>query len=159
MSVRRLGGNRAGEVRIGRFLRNGKLTVEKIVERAASGTASRVSGLDVLVTQDTTGFRADGSGNSFMGDATIAVEAEQSALLALVDAQLIERHGGGAKGRSLCDKESQRWLDGMQASGRLAAVSAARATVVADREDRIGKKRSSTASTVRVSPVAKVRLP
>ena len=33
ISVRRLGGNRAGEVRIGRFLRNGEVAVEKIVDR------------------------------------------------------------------------------------------------------------------------------
>ena len=49
--------------------------------------------------------------------------------------RFIERHGGrdkGAKGRALCDKESQRWLDGM--SGRLVAAGAARVTTVADRE-------------------------
>ncbi len=143
ISVRRLGGNRAGEVRIGRFLRNDKVTVEKIVERAASGTASRVAGLDVLAIQDTTSFRDDGLGNSLVGHVTIAVEAEHGALLGLVDARLIERHGGGgkkakgakkAKGRALCEKESRRWLDGMQASGRLASAGAARVTVVADRE-------------------------
>ena len=137
ISVRRLGGDRAGEVRIGRFLRNGKVTVEKIVEQAASGTASRVSGLDILAIQDTTSFRDDGQGNSLVGHATIAVEAEHGALLGLVDGRIIERHGGGgkkAKGRALCDKESRRWLDGMQASGRLAAAGAVRVTAVADRE-------------------------
>ena len=40
----------------------------------------------------------------------------------------------GAKGRALCDKESQRWIDGLRASGRLAAAGAARVTAVADRE-------------------------
>ena len=137
LSVRRLGGSRAGEVRIGRFLRNGKVTVEKIVERAAAGTASRVAGLDVLAIQDTTSFRDDGLGNSLVGHATIAVEAEQGALLGLVDARVIARHGGGgkgAKGRALCDKQSQRWLDGLRASGRLAAAGAARVTALADRE-------------------------
>lgn len=137
ISVRRLGGSRAGEVRIGRFLRNGKVTVEKIVARAASGTASRVAGLDVLAIQDTTSFRDDGLGNSLVGHATIAVEAEQGALLGLVDARVIERHGGGgkgAKGRALCDKESQRWLDGLQASGRLVQAGAVRVTALADRE-------------------------
>ena len=137
ISVRRLGGSRAGEVRIGRFLRNGKVTVEKIVERAASGTALRVAGLDVLAIQDTTSFRDDGLGNSLVGHATIAVEAEQGALLGLVDARVIERHGGGgkgAKGRALCDKESQRWLDGLQASGRLVQAGAVRVTALADRE-------------------------
>ena len=137
ISVRRLGGSRSGKVRIGRFLRNGKVTAEKIVERAAAGTASRVAGLDVLAIQDTTSFRDDGLGNSLVGHATIAVEAEQGALLGLVDARLIERHGGGgkgAKGRALCDKESQRWLDGLQASGRLVQAGAVRVTAVCDRE-------------------------
>ena len=120
ISIRRLGGSRAGEVRIGRFLRNDKVTVEKIVEQAASGTASRVDGLDVLAIQDTTSFRDDGLGNSLVGHVTIAVEGEHGALLGLVDARIIERHGGrgkGAKGRALCDKESQRWIDGLRASG------------------------------------------
>lgn len=137
ISVRRLGGSRSGEVRIGRFLRNGKVTAEKIVERAAAGTASRVAGLDVLAIQDTTSFRDDGLGNSLVGHATIAVEAEQGALLGLLDARIIERHGGGgkgAKGRALCDKESQRWLDGLQASGRLVQAGAVRVTAVCDRE-------------------------
>ena len=139
ISIRRLGGSRAGEVRIGRFLRNDKVTVDKIVDQAASGTASRVAGLDVLAIQDTTSFRDDGLGNSLVGHATIAVEGEHGALLGLVDTQIIERHGGsgrdkGAKGRALCDKESQRWLDGMRASGRLVAAGAARVTTVADRE-------------------------
>ena len=137
LSVRRLGGNRAGEVRIGRFLRHDKVTVEKIVDRAAAGTASRVAGLDVLAIQDTTSFHDDGLGNSLVGHATIAVEGEQGALLGLVDARVIERHGGGGKGaksRAVCDKQSQRWLDGLRASGRLAAAGAARVTAVADRE-------------------------
>ena len=124
-------------MRIGRFLRNGKVTAEKIVERAAAGTASRVAGLDVLAIQDTTSFRDDGLGNSLVGHATIAVEAEQGALLGLLDARIIERHGGGgkgAKGRALCDKESQRWLDGLQASGRLVQAGAVRVTAVCDRE-------------------------
>ena len=153
ISVRRLGGNRAGEVRIGRFLRNGKVTVEKIVERAASGTASRVAGLEVLAIQDTTSFRDDGRGNSLVGHATVAVEGEHGALLGLVDARLIERRGGGgkkAKGRALCDKESRRWLDGMRASGRLAAAGAARVTVVADREGDIYEMFADRADGVEV---------
>ena len=55
--VRSVGGNRAGEVRIGRFLRNEKVTVEKIVEQALLDTASRVDGLHILAIQDTTSFR------------------------------------------------------------------------------------------------------
>ena len=137
LSVRRPVGSRAGAVRIGRFLRHDKVTVEKIVDRAAAGTASRVAGLDVLAIQDRTGFRDDGLGNSLVGHATIAVEGEQGAPLGLVDARVIERHGGGGKGaksRAVCGKQSQRWPDGLRASGRLAAAGAARVTAVADRE-------------------------
>ena len=144
LSVRRLGSSRAGEVRIGRFLRHDKVTVEKIVDRAAAGTASRVAGLDVLAIRDTTGFRDDGLGNSLVGHAAIAVGGEQGALPSLVDARVIERHGGGGKGaksRAVCGKQSQRWLDGLRASGRLAAAGAARVTAVADREGDIYEMR------------------
>ena len=137
ISVRRLGGSRAGEVRIGRFLRNGEVTVEKIVEQAAAGTASRIDGLHILAIQDTTSFRDDGSGNSLVGHATIAVEAEHGALLGMVDTRIIQRDGSvgkSAKNRALHDKRSQRWIDGMQASARLTTSGAARVTVVADRE-------------------------
>ena len=132
-----MGGSRAGAVRIGRFLRNDKVTVEKIVDRAAAGAASRVAGLDVLAIQDRTGFRDDGLGNSLVGHAAIAVEGEQGALPGLVDARVIERHGGGGKGaksRAVCGKQSQRGLDGLRASGRLAAAGAARVTAVAECE-------------------------
>ena len=136
ISVRSVGGNRAGEVRIGRFLRNEKVTVEKIVEQALLDTASRVDGLHILAIQDTTSFRDDGSGNSLVGHSTIAVEAEHGALLGLIDAQIIERSGSGERlprKRALRDKQSQRWIDGMQTSARLMTL-AARVTVVADRE-------------------------
>ena len=134
--MRSVGGNRAGEVRIGRFLRNEKVTVEKIVEQALLDTASRVDGLHILAIQDTTSFRDDGSGNSLVGHSTIAVEAEHGALLGLIDAQIIERSGSGERlprKRALRDKQSQRWIDGMQTSARLMTL-AARVTVVADRE-------------------------
>ncbi len=136
ISVRSVGGNRAGEVRFGRFLRNEKVTVKKIVEKAGKVTSGRVDGLHVLAIQDTTSFRDDGSGNCIVGHATIAVEAEQGTLLGAVDMQLIERSGGRKKppkNRPLREKESYRWLESMQTS---AAVlnAAANVTVIADRE-------------------------
>ena len=42
--------------------------------------------------------------------------------------------GKKATGRALCDKESRRWLDGLQAVVRLTVAGAARVTAVADRE-------------------------
>ena len=97
ISVRSAGGNRAGEVRIGRFLRNDKVTVAKIVVQAALGTASRVDGLHVLSIQDMTSFRDDGSGNRLVGHATIAVEAESGALLGRIAPQILERFGSGGE--------------------------------------------------------------
>ncbi len=80
ISVRRLGGNRADQVLISRFLRNDKVTVEEIVSLAARGAASRVAGKHILAIQDTTSMHDDGKGNSLVGDATIAVEAEHGTL-------------------------------------------------------------------------------
>ncbi len=136
VSVRGVGGNRAGEVRLGRFLRTEKVTVNKIVDKAAMTTSGRVDGLHILAIQDTTSFRDDGSGNSLVGHATIAVEAEPGTLLGAVDRPRIERSGGGPKpprNRLLRDKESHRWLEAMQKSATV-LDAAAHVTVVADRE-------------------------
>ena len=112
------------------------MTVKKIVETARKTPSRGVEGLHILAVQDTTSFRDDGSGNSLVGHATIAVEAEQGTLLGAVDMQLIERSGGGKKpppNRPLREKESYRWIEGMQTSATV-LNAAAQVTVVADRE-------------------------
>lgn len=137
ISVRSLGGNRAGEMRITRFLRNAKVTVEEIFEQAAGETAGRVAGLHVLAIQDTTSLRDDGAGHSLVAHPTIALEAESGALLGLVHGEILSRTGGLAesrKARTLDHKQSRRWLSGAEAGAGLAAAGAARVTVVADRE-------------------------
>ncbi len=136
VSVRGVGGHRAGEVRLGRFLRTEKVTVNKIVDKAAMTTSGRVDGLPIRALPDPTSCRDDGSGNSLVGPATIAVEAEPGTLLGAVDMQLIERSGGGPKppkNRPLRDKESHRWLEAMPTSATV-RNAAAHVTVVADRE-------------------------
>ena len=137
ISVRGLGGSRAGEVRIGRFLRNPRVTVGEIIGHAAAATASRVAGLHVLAIQDTTSLRDDGAGHSLVAHATIAVEAEAGALLGVAHGEVLSRSGGQAvhrHDRALSEKQSRRWLDGAAAAGRLAAAGASQVTVVADRE-------------------------
>lgn len=108
LSVRRLGGHRAGEIRIGRFLRNGKVSEDRIIKPVVA-TSSRVGGLHVLLIQDTTSFRDDGRGHGLVGYATLAVEAERGIPLGLLDAPLIERREDDPKpapGRSLsCSPE------------------------------------------------------
>src|ERR1700737_3798772 len=57
--VRPLGGDRAGEVRFGRFLHNPSVTPEEMIETVAARTAELVEGLHVLAIQDTTTMRDD----------------------------------------------------------------------------------------------------
>ena len=59
VSVRGLGGDRADEMRISRFLHNRRVTAREIVETAAARTFVQVSGLHVLAIQDTTSVRVD----------------------------------------------------------------------------------------------------
>lgn len=137
--VRRLGGGRAGEMRITRFLHNRRVSVTEMVVTAASRTAGRLSGRYVLAIQDTTSVRerADG-GRSVVLHPTIAVDRETGALLGLMHADLLIRSRGQRqtrKQRTIADKQSQRWLDGAREAARLcAAGGAASVTVIADRE-------------------------
>ena len=135
--VRALGGSRAGEIRITRFLRNAHVSVAEMVSVAVARAAGLVSGRHVLAIQDTTSLRDDGRSSGLVLHPTIAVDAADGALLGLVHAELLRR-GGGAKAtrktRPVAEKQSQRWLNGMAAAGELAAHGAACVTVIADRE-------------------------
>jgi hypothetical protein len=51
--LRRLGGDRAGEVRFGRFLGNDKVTVERLIAGWSEQTVGAVAGRHVLAIQDT----------------------------------------------------------------------------------------------------------
>ena len=75
--VRRLGAGRAGEIRIGRFLRNPLVTLDEMVGTAFARTEAACAGRDVLAVQDTTSTRSSPKGGcgSFL-HATIAVDAK-----------------------------------------------------------------------------------
>lgn len=135
--MRGLGGGRAGEIRLTRFLRNPKVSSSEIVATASAGTAGRVAGRHVLAIQDTTSLRDDGGRHSIQAHPTIAVDGENGALLGLVHAEILVRKGGlkaRRKNRAFADKESRRWLIGAEAAAGLRAAGALRVTVVADRE-------------------------
>ena len=53
VSLRRLGGNRAGEMRFGRLLHNHKVTVPKLIEAVCQGIDERAAGRHVLLIEDT----------------------------------------------------------------------------------------------------------
>ena len=78
IAVRALCGNRAGERRLTRLLRDPKAGVEKIVEHARA--ASRVSGRHIVAIQDTTSPRDNGAGHSIQVHPTIAVDGESGAV-------------------------------------------------------------------------------
>jgi Transposase DDE domain len=135
LRIRRLGGSRAGEMRLTRFLRNSAVTPEAMVEAAAARTAERCAGLDVLAIQDTTVVRSEGGGGLYLHP-VLATDLESGAILGLAQAAFLTRSEGKAwdrRRRPVAEKESQRWLDGAAAAGRVCA-RARQVTVVADRE-------------------------
>jgi hypothetical protein len=135
--VRPLGGDRAGEVRLGRFLHNARVTPDEMVATARTRTAGRVQGRHVLVIQDTTSLRDDGDQRSLHLHPAIAVDANDGALLGLVDAVFLHRRGGKRgqhNNQPFADKESRRWLDATHQAAGLAAAGASAVTVIADRE-------------------------
>jgi len=136
-SVRRLGGDRAGEIRFGRFLSNPRVTPKEMIDTAAARTMDRVKGLHVLVPQDTTTLRDDGDQNSLNLHGMIAVDALSGAVLGPVHAEFLRRTGGKKQDcgkRPFEEKESFRWLTATRAAVKLLEAGAACVTMVADRE-------------------------
>ncbi len=148
--LRRLGGERAGEVRFGRFVANPKVTVEALVAGWGEQTARAVAGRHVLAIQDTSeiNFRTSperrrglgeigkGSGRGLLLHPMLAVDAGSGHCLGLVTGELWTRAGRVAiphRQRALADKESRRWI-GTAENAKPVLAGAAMVTVVADRE-------------------------
>lgn len=136
--VRRLGGTRAGEIRLTRLLRNEAVSCEAMVAEAAGRTAERCAGRRVLAIQDTTVVRSDGGGGLFLHP-VVAVDEESGAILGLAHASFLDRTQGKRANRRLRpaqEKESHRWLEGARAAAATCA-QASSLTVVSDRESDI----------------------
>jgi len=125
-----------------------------MASHAASRTAARIAGREIIVVQDTSelflgGGRAKANGYGPVGKgggtrglllhAALALDADNDALLGLADVQVWNRDKGKVtprRSRSTADKESQRWLSVAAQAGAL--LSAARSiTVISDRESDI----------------------
>jgi hypothetical protein len=135
--VRQLGGGRAGEMRIARFLHNPRVTEEEMLSTALARTSAQVGGRHVLAIQDTSALRVDEKGVGLSFHPVIAVDAHDGAVLGLVDNVVLTRGGGERatrKQRDFRDKDSRRWLEGAQSAAALAEAGAACVTVVEDRE-------------------------
>jgi Transposase DDE domain len=136
--VRRLGGSRAGEMRLTRFLRNEAVSLEEMLAEAAARTAERCQGRQVLAIQDTTVLRSTGGGGDYL-HVVLAVDAEDGAILGLIGGQFLARSSGRRAERRAAgieEKESFRWLEGADQAASVCA-GAAGVTVVADRESDI----------------------
>ena len=135
-----MGGDRAGEMRFTRFLRNRRVKPEEMVATARARTAGLVKGRHILAIQETTTLRDDGKQRSLNLHPMIAVDAGDGGLLGLVDAVFLSRVGGkkhlSAK-RPFAEKESCRWLDATNTAASLVAAGAECVTVIADREGNI----------------------
>lgn len=149
--VRTLGRGRAGEIRIHRFLDAPSVTAEEMVETLSSRTAAACAGRRIVAAQDTTeinfsgreakrkglGPAGDGASAGFFIHPVIAVDAEDEAVLGLVDAQIWTRDAEAStaprRGRTLADKESRRWLTAAERTAER-LKDAASVVVVGDRE-------------------------
>lgn len=138
VSLRALGAGRSGEVRFGRFLRCAAVSLGEMIATACVHTKGLVASRHILAIQDTTTLRDDGNQCSLNLHPTIAVDAEDGALLGLVHAVLLARDGSAARvhsnKRPFEEKESRRWLDATRASAALKVAGAQAVTMVGDRE-------------------------
>ena len=137
VSVRGLGGDRAGEMRITRFLRNRKVTLDEMMGTARARTCARVAGRHVLAIQDTSALRVDEKGLGLSFHPVIAVDANAGTVLGFVDNFFLTRQGGERgkhKQRAFEEKDSRRWLKGAESASALAEAGAACVTVIEDRE-------------------------
>jgi hypothetical protein len=135
--VRRLGGDRAGEIRITRFLRNPHVTPQEMFETARQHTLGQAKDRHVLVIQDTVSLRDDGRTKSLQLHPAIAVDAADGALLGLMGATFLRRDEPvqtHCNKRALEDKESRRWIEATQQAAALRQAGAAQVTVITDRE-------------------------
>ena len=150
--MRRLGGGqRSREVRFGRFLRNGKVTIDRLIEGWSEQTAAAAAGRHVLAIQDTSeinfhttperqrslGEIGKGIGRGLLVHAMLALDAVNGTCLGLVTGQIWTRKGRLViphGQRPLADKESARWIcTGERAKHVLA--SATMVTIIGDREN------------------------
>ncbi len=157
--VRTLGVDRAGEVRLGRFLHNPRVTPDEMVATSRARTLARVAGRDVLVIQDTTSLRetvedsetGTTTQHSLQLHPAIVLDAGTGALIGLLDAVFMHRSGGKRAStgkRPFAEKESRRWLDMTVRATELERAGATRVTMVADRESDIYEEFALRPATV-----------
>lgn len=150
---RKVGGDRNGEIAMKNFLGSPKVTVASIMEADVRLTAAAARGRRIVVPQDTTevnfsgrdqsrkglGPAGDGKTPGFFTHATIAIDADDEAVIGPVSAQIWTREAAPAvkyTKRPFEDKESARWLKGTETAAEV-LDGAEQIVVVGDRESDI----------------------
>jgi len=148
--LRKVGGDRAGELSAHRFLGSSHVTPEEILQTAGRRTAAACAARRIVAVQDTTeinfkdrhlrreglGPAGDGKTPGFFCHAMVAIDAEDEALLGVVHARIWTRSPepvSARRSREIEDKESFRWLEASEAAGDILSA-AAQLIVVGDRE-------------------------
>ena len=152
--IRKLGETRAGELAMHRFLAAPSVTHGEMLETLAGRTMAAASGRRIVVAQDTTeinfagreanrrglGAAGDGVSAGFFIHPLVAIDSETEAVLGLLDAHIWTRDDAIAatprRKRAIEDKESIRWLRGVERAAEL-LTDAASVVVVGDRESDI----------------------
>ena len=152
--IRKLGATRAGELAIHRFLSAPSVTCKEMLETLAERTLAATAGRRIVVAQDTTeinfagravnrrglGPAGDGASAGFFIHPLIAIDSETEAVLGLLDAHIWTRDGeieaAPRRKRAIEDKESIRWLRGVERAAEV-LTDAASVVVVGDRESDI----------------------
>jgi hypothetical protein len=154
--LKRLGGDRKGEPRAGRFLANAKATTGKIIAGWSTLTGAACAGRHVLAIDDTcevrfptTAQRRRGLGPVKKGNtygllvhSMIAIDVDSGACLGLVGGKIWTRDGINPiahRDRPLQERESMRGLDTAEQAKQV-LQPAAMVTVVDDRESDIYAK-------------------
>jgi Transposase DDE domain len=148
--LRKLGHQRSGEVRFGRWLRNWRVSVKALIEGVCGGISKRVQGRHVLLLEDTSEInyqahagRVEGLGKvgngkdvGFFLHPVLAVDAQEYTCLGLAHLHLwlrSRKKEPGYQKLPIEDKESGRWIEAAQ-RGLQRTAQAGMATVIADRE-------------------------
>ncbi len=151
--LRKLGMNRAGAVRFGRFLANPKVTTEELIKGICAPTRARIAGRHVLAIQDTSEFNYQAHADRVSGLGTVGngsdvglfvhpllvVDADDRTCLGLAGLHLWMRNkkaNANYRKQPIEDKESYRWLSTVEAA-KPCLSEAGMVTVVADRESDI----------------------
>lgn len=150
MCLHALADSREEALRYGEFLDNEAVTRHEMLVRTGQLTAQRAAGRQVVVVSDTSecnyaahtaskrGFGTVGNGTDIgvLIHPVVALDATTGGVLGLVGAEVINRAPGKVgdhKLRDADDKESRRWLAGVEMAGDVLA-EAAEITMVEDRE-------------------------